>query len=349
MKKTLLALAVLAAAGSVNAAEIVKNDSGSVNFYGQIREAMTYSHSNAESKTAADAGSSRAGINASWKLTDDLNLIGKAEFGIVSSMKGRQNWIGISSDDYGSLYVGRTALLADDVYGAEYSWYYGIADKALYDTDLANDYYWQDNAINYDFIKDNYFVRAQYNLAEKDSAAKQASIFVGSSMGDLSFHSGIVYFEDNTAKTAEKVIAAGDTDASGTAYDSDDYGTVGTVKTGGNDVESLSSELTVEYKLDALTVGATYAHIDRTVNNSHNDSNGYNLGVMYKLSDATTAYGGYQYVEMQDKSNADIQNSYVGVSYRPVTWALTYVEYGYNDTESKDAVNALAVGARVYW
>lgn len=125
-EKTLLALAVLAAAGSVNAAEIVKNDSGSVNFYGQIREAMTYSHSNDESKTAADAGSSRAGINASWKLTDDLNLIGKAEFGIVSSMKSRQNWIGVSSDDYGSLYVGRTALLADDVYGAEYSWYYGI-------------------------------------------------------------------------------------------------------------------------------------------------------------------------------------------------------------------------------
>ena len=337
MKKTLLALAVLAAAGSVNAAEIVKNDSGSVNFYGQIREAMTYSHSNAESKTAADAGSSRAGINASWKLTDDLNLIGKAEFGIVSSMKGRQNWIGISSDDYGSLYVGRTALLADDVYGAEYSWYYGIADKALYDTDLANDYYWQDNAINYDFIKDNYFVRAQYNLAEKDSAAKQASIFVGSSMGDLSFHSGIVYFEDNSTTT--KTVPANE-DA-GT-------GVLSQTKTK-NDTESLSSELTVEYKLDALTVGATYAHINRTEGNTDKDTNGYNLGVMYKLSDATTAYGGYQYVEAQDESNADIQNSYVGVSYRPVTWALTYVEYGYNDTESKDAVNALAVGARVYW
>ena len=335
MKKTLLALAVLAAAGSVNAAEIVKNDSGSVNFYGQIRESLTYTHSNDESKTEANTQSSRAGINASWKLTDDLNLIGKSEFGITGSMKGRQNWIGVSSDEYGSVYVGRTALLADDVYGAEYSWAFGIADKALYDTDLANDYYWQENAINYDLIKDNYFVRAQYNLAEKDSAAKQASIFVGSTMGDLSFHSGIVYFENNTTTTSQEADATN--------------GNVVTETSTKNDTESLSTEVTVEYSLDALTLGATYAHINRTEGNTDNNSNGYNLGAMYKLSDATTVYGGYQYVEMQDKSNADIQNSYVGVSYRPVTWALTYVEYGYNDTESKDAVNALAVGARVYW
>lgn len=153
-------------------------------------------------------------------------------------------------------------------------------------------------------------------------------------MGDLSFHSGIVYFENNTTTTSQAANAT--------------TGVVTETSTK-NDTESLSTEVTVEYKLDALTLGATYAHINRTEGNTDNNSNGYNLGAMYKLSDATTVYGGYQYVEMQDKSNADIQNSYVGVSYRPVTWALTYVEYGYNDTESAAAVNALAVGARVYW
>lgn len=42
MKKTLLALAVLAAAGSVNAAEILKSDAGTVDFYGQLRTELKF-------------------------------------------------------------------------------------------------------------------------------------------------------------------------------------------------------------------------------------------------------------------------------------------------------------------
>lgn len=316
MKKTLIALAVLASAGSVNAAQIVKSDEGTVNFYGQIREHVEYTHSNDESASKVESGSSRAGINASWALTDDLNLIGKAEFGLTGDISGRKNYIGVSNATYGALYFGKNALLADDVYGAEYSWLFGKADRFLYDTDLANDDFWQENSVNYDLIKDNYFVRAQYNLDEKDDAPKQASVFAGTSVGDLALHSGVVYFED---------------------------------RTGTNVTNSTSTEVTAEYTIDTLTLGATYAHMDREVNDTDDNSNAYNLGFMYGFAKDFSAYGGYQYLDRSDVDNADEQNSYLGVQYRPVTWALTYVEYGYNDTEGQDSLNSIGVGARVYW
>ena len=325
MKKTLLALAVLAAAGSANAAEIVKNDSGTVDFYGQIREAITYETTDNSSETAIDEGSSRAGINASWKLTDSLNLIGNVEFGLTNDMSGRKNWIGVASDEYGSLYFGKNALLADDVYGAEYSWYYGIADKALYDHEVANDDYWQKNSINYDLYKDNFWVRAQYNLDESKSAPTEGALFAGTAFGDLKVHAGVTYYHSNDLTSGNYT----------------------------GDIESTSTELTGEYTVGDALIGVTYAHIDRNVNDADDDSDAINLATTYNISKATAVYGGYQFVKMQDEDNADLNNVYLGVSYRPVTWALTYVEYGFQDSgvngTQPEARNGLAVGARVYW
>ena len=82
MKKTLLALAVLAAAGSVNAAEIVKTDEGTVNFYGQIRQNVLYNDEEGKSHASIDPSSSRAGIDASYKINESVNLVGKVETNI---------------------------------------------------------------------------------------------------------------------------------------------------------------------------------------------------------------------------------------------------------------------------
>lgn len=78
MKKTLLALAVLAAAGSVNAAEILKSDAGTVDFYGQLRTELKF----LEDKDPTISGSSRAGVDANYTVNDSLALQGKVEFAL---------------------------------------------------------------------------------------------------------------------------------------------------------------------------------------------------------------------------------------------------------------------------
>ncbi len=67
MKKTLLALAVLAAAGSVNAAEILKSDAGTVDFYGQLRTELKFLE---DKDPTIGSGSSRAGVDANYTVNE---------------------------------------------------------------------------------------------------------------------------------------------------------------------------------------------------------------------------------------------------------------------------------------
>ncbi|MFD2015356.1 porin [Vibrio olivae] len=107
MKKTLLAMVVAAtAAGSVNAAELLKTDAASVDFYGQLREAI-YASDNDDTGPSVDNGSSRAGISASYEISEGLDLVGKVEFYVRGDMSTRKHYIGVSSDTYGSVVFGK--------------------------------------------------------------------------------------------------------------------------------------------------------------------------------------------------------------------------------------------------
>ncbi|MCG6528141.1 porin, partial [Vibrio parahaemolyticus] len=147
---TLLALAVITAAGSVNAAEIIKSDEGTVNFYGQIRENIKLTDDDNDAASKIDESSSRAGVDASYKISDGLNLVGLVEVGISGDWSNRKHYIGVSSDDMGSVVFGKNSPIADDVYGAEYSYVYGGSAYYLYDKDLANTNFWQPNMIKYE-------------------------------------------------------------------------------------------------------------------------------------------------------------------------------------------------------
>ncbi|TOK15332.1 porin, partial [Vibrio parahaemolyticus] len=62
MKKTLLALAVVASATSVNAAEVFKSEEGSVDFYGQLRPTLLFLDST-DHTAELNTSSSRMGVN----------------------------------------------------------------------------------------------------------------------------------------------------------------------------------------------------------------------------------------------------------------------------------------------
>ncbi len=318
MKKTLLALVVAAtAAGTVNAAEIVKSDSGAVNFYGQIRENLVLSDADADADVALNPSSSRAGIDASYALNDNLNLVGLVEFYIKGTFSDRKHYIGFASDSFGTVTFGKNSPVSDDVYGAEYSYYYGGSDGFLYNTDMANDYFWQDNLIKYELVKDAYWVKASYNLPEKSatgSAQELYELFAGTSFGDLSLHAGGSIM-NNSANT-------------------------------GSDFTTY--EVTAEYALGGSTLGATYSHTKTETGSAESESDALSLGAMVPVADKTTAYGGYQFLD-NDAADSDKTIIYAGVAYKFASWGRTYAEYGYNKTEGSDADNGVVVGARVYW
>ncbi|MGL4380606.1 MAG: porin [Vibrio sp.] len=315
MKKTLLALAVLAGASSVNAVEIIKSDEGTVNFYGQLREYVEFTDAKNKADANINSGSSRIGVNASYKIADGLNLIGLAEVRVDGTWSARHHYIGVASDTMGSVIFGQTSPIADDVYGAEYSYQYGKSAYYLYDVTL-DDVYWQPNMVKYELTKEAFWLKASYNLDERDSAPELYELFVGTSIADLALHTGVVQFND---------------------------------KTEGKDIDSTSVEVTAEYTFGDALFGVTYAHIDRDNKGKGVDesSDALSIGTIIKVADKTSVYGGFQFADT--KAAGDLKTGYAGVEYKFASWGRTYVEYGYNKKDKADAENNLAIGARVYW
>ncbi|ENM3816820.1 porin [Vibrio cholerae] len=324
MKKTLLALAVLAAAGSVNAVEILKSDAGTVDFYGQIRVQADFE----EHKDATlNAGASRAGVKAKYTLEQGIDILGEVEFSI-RSQKGteadkwdvRKHWLGVGTE-YGSLKFGKQSVVADDVYGAEYSYVYGMSDGVLYPMAWLNS-----SLIKYEFDNDSFWVKASYGLPESDAAnpnEELLELYAGTSFGDLNLHAGLGQWE----------------------------------KTPGD--ETKFYEVTGEYTLGSTLFGVTYSAFDKDGKN--NDQDAVSLGVTHQLTKTLKPYIGYQMVDFEvgndickDKAGnkvecKDTDYGYLGLEYKPASWFLTYAEYGYSKQETKDSENKFAIGARVYW
>ncbi|ENM3752434.1 MULTISPECIES: porin [Vibrio] len=324
MKKTLLALAVLAAAGSANAVEILKSDAGTVDFYGQIRVQADFE----EHKDATlNAGSSRAGVKAKYTLEQGVDILGEVEFSI-RSQKGteadkwdvRKHWLGVGTE-YGSLKFGKQSVIADDVYGAEYSYVYGQSDGVLYPMAWLNS-----SLIKYEFTHDSFWVKASYGLPESDAAnpnEELLELYAGTSFGDLALHAGVGQWE----------------------------------KTPGD--ETKFYEVTGEYTLGSTLFGVTYSAFDKDGKN--NDQDAVSLGVTHQLTKTLKPYIGYQMVDFEvgndickDKAGnkvecKDTDYGYLGLEYKPASWFRTYAEYGYSKQETKDSENKFAIGARVYW
>ncbi|ELN9000756.1 porin [Vibrio cholerae] len=126
MKKTLLALAVLAAAGSVNAAEIYSSDATVVKLKGEVDAylATTKTTSTAQVKTKTDPDVNVWGkiqLDAETKLTDTLNAFGSFEIEAGSDYESTDDkavfddlYVGVKTDVWG-VAVGEVGDLADSM------------------------------------------------------------------------------------------------------------------------------------------------------------------------------------------------------------------------------------------
>ncbi|MFA0081026.1 porin [Vibrio breoganii] len=345
MKKTLLALAVASvAATSVNAAEIYKSDDGSVDFYGQLRQELNFLDSN-DSDQAHTAelgnGSSRTGINAKYSITDSVDALGLVEISVgEGELSNRLHYVGVATD-FGTVTFGRQYIATDDVWGADYSYYFG--GSALRGETLNGGKH--SSAIKYAFDNESFWVKGTWGLDENDSEQELYDAFVGTGFGDLEVHAGVGYTRDRNF----------------------------TLDTGGTrDLSNTYAEFTGEYFFEGgHQVGFTYywAEVaDEEGTNNKINENGISLAGWFQAFEKTAFYGGYE-LTLQDLKDTDLDDDgtviYLGVEHRFNSWARVYAEYAYldgrtlgyqsggdvnvNPGATNDAFNSVSIGARVYW
>ncbi|MCA2015919.1 porin [Vibrio tritonius] len=337
MKKTLLALAVLAAAGSVNAAEIVKTDDASVDFYGQLRE---YATKNAKDTDATlKSSSSRAGINASYKVTDTVKLLGSVEFGLGESNSGdnRKHYIGLTSSEWGTLTVGKQSIISDDVWGVENS-YLGNSASMLPEASGFSQEWLQQAMLKYSFETDAGWVQAEYSYDNGDTNPTVAELFVGTKVGSLDIYGGVGYQDDrtNTSTTTQSVVG------------SEIVSTTTKVKA---DKELKHGMVTVNYNGDGWNLGTTYWHAELENNSADTKLSSDSIVVAgaYSLTKKLQAYGGYEFVADYAEEGNDYNNVYGGMLYKFGSWARVFAEGGVNNQDAADDDYYYGVGARVYW
>ncbi|EEX36854.1 outer membrane protein OmpT [Vibrio metschnikovii CIP 69.14] len=254
MKKTLVALLVASAATSVNAADIYKSDDVTVDFYGQLRQHVEFTNKKDANGNSVDPkieqGSSRVGVNLTYKaLEEGLDVVAKVEYRVGESWELRQHYIGMSSE-YGVMTYGKQIPIYGDVYGAEYSYHYGLAPyRGGLDT---KENFWQSSAIKYQLDLDNSWVKAQYNLAENNTNAELFEIYAGTTYDSWALHIGGASMTD---------------------------------KVGVKNVESTYFEATAEYLLGKGKVGFTYAYNEdkNKLTDGKVKSNGFHLGAKYEV------------------------------------------------------------------
>ncbi|MGK0273527.1 MAG: outer membrane protein OmpT [Cocleimonas sp.] len=355
MKKTLLAVAIPAMifANSASAVDIYKTEKGSVDFYGQLR---TEVKKNEGKDVTLNAGSSRTGVSANYALTESIKAFGKVEFGLNYaadgsdySMKNRLHFVGVEGE-FGKVSLGRQWVIADDIYGADYSYFFG--GSALRYLTLSGARH--DSLIKYNYDNENFWVAANIGLAEDDSNQELAEFFAGTSFDALSVHVGAGKNRDKTFKTGTYTKTGNEVKTNVTA-----------------DLENTYFEGTVEYTLGDALIGFTY--YNSALENKGNDQkikeNGYSLAGTYGWADNATAYTGFEFTD-QDASASDVKDGdskvfYIGSDYQINEWTRVYAEYAYLDGRTlsysnkasdtfvgvKEATkdSAFAIGARVYW
>ncbi|MGR5119285.1 porin [Vibrio astriarenae] len=342
MKKTLLALVVAAAATSVNAAEIYKGEDGSVEFYGQLRTELKFLDSN-DHDADLSSGSSRMGIDGSYSLTDTIDVLGKVEVGIRdnSDVNVRQHIFGFSGD-FGTIKLGKQWTTSDDVYGADYSYFFGGSGLRYLTLNGAL----HDSQIKYTFDAENFWVKAGWGLNEGDSNQDLYEAFVGTSFGDLSLHAGAGVNRDrNHAVDSLNTVA---------------------------DVENTYFEVTAEYSIGDHLVGATYynSELNNKDNSEKIDEHAISIAGVFQATEKTGIYAGYEFVTQETSGFASDEDEdgtvvYLGAVHKFNSWSRVYAEYGYADgttlgysnRESDSIVGAtmvdgqsnFAIGARFYW
>ncbi|MGN1281500.1 MAG: porin [Succinivibrio sp.] len=239
MKKSLLALAVVAAASSATAATVYDKDGTSLTIGGRVQSVVYNGNADAASIADHDAGlvnSSRINIAGSSKITDFATAFAFSEWNFADGNKSatgdsintREQYVGVSFNEYGKVLIGKTYdaarenLLATDIFED-----FGARAQGLINGDRRT------GMIRYVYDNNGLFASASYQTAQDDTTVRGAKVNVegGFSLaagytfddvvfGPLSIKAGYSYVKGQDDYNGMYTLLAGKSLAYGVA----DYG-----------------------------------------------------------------------------------------------------------------------------
>ena len=335
MKKSLLALAVIAAATSANAATVYDKDGTSLAVGGRV-QSVVY-NGNATSIGEKDAGlvnSARLNIAGSTKINDAVSVFAFSEWNMADGNKSatgdtintREQYVGADYGDFGKILGGKT---------------YDAANAVLAATDVFEDFgarlqssingdrrtgmfrYVYDNngifgSVSYQTAADGSTVQGEKADVEGGFAAAAGYTFDNVVFGPLSLKAGYSYVkgQDDKGSYLQDVFAGKNN------YKFDDF-------------KVISASVAWGSTDSGLYIGALYNtqrakqrlnwYVPSTNSSSADKVKGYEFVVGYTFDNGIGAFTGYNLVDKKNKNGSYNTDSAI---YRRVP---VYVNYAIND------------------
>ncbi|MGY3570107.1 porin [Vibrio sp. SCSIO 43135] len=315
MKKTLVALGVMAAAGSAQAIEIYNNEGVTVDLAGDI-EVVYVKGFDKDAEFQQEIQDADFGFDVRYAINDDLQFGGYWEFdgasGTVTSGQGSSadvgdTYVALYSQSIGSIKVGRTCGALDDA-GVGSDFQFGISSFFNNDSTFC-----EDEMIRYDVDKGTFYgtVSIAQDHNNSTNIGTDGSYFdlkLGARVADFDFTG---YYGDGdltlaTVPQEEQILAleARYAGVENLNLELGYYATNVKVKATGSEVDSSTVGLAADYTIDSVTIAAGYSFGSSDVDALESDNWFLNAG--YALAPNTTAYA--------EVGGDDADNSEVGVA-----------------------------------
>ncbi|SMY33004.1 Porin-like protein H precursor [Photobacterium malacitanum] len=314
MKKTLLALAVLTAAGSANAGINLYDANGvKVDLSGAV-EVQLYDgyEKNADSTIRLDDGD--LSLNASIAISDNLNVVSGTAFKYESKeVKNDELWAGFSGD-FGTLTFGRQLLVSDDSgIGKDYEM--GLEQISFVQTE-------GDRVAKYVYDNGTFYTAISHDM-DTDHSTTITDGRVGFRTGGLDVR---VYGYDGKRIGLQGLIDTGET------VDGKPIIIPGKA---GDDIRGYNLE--AEYAMGAVNLAASFGQMkykESDTKKVQKDLDLYEVNGSYTLEKTTFALG-YVHANGHHAGKGKVQhdNVYANVTQQLHSNVKAYAEVGYSDND----------------
>ncbi|ELR67300.1 Porin-like protein H precursor [Photobacterium marinum] len=318
MKKTLLALSVLAA-GTANAGVNLYDQDGvlvdlSAAAEVQYIQEIVNKDSNDDAGIRLDDGD--LALNTTIAVNDQLNALGGIAFKFESKeVKNDELWVGLGGD-FGTLTFGRQLLISDDS-GIGKDIELGFEQISFGTTE-------GEETVKYVFDNGQFYFGFSHDLDAE-----------GSKPADERFQKN-----DGTITDARLGARFADFDVRGYYYTSETASSV-TPK-----VETDAFNLEAEYVMDAFAFAASYGQVEKKSGGVvENDIDAIEINGSYTLGKNTFALG-YNRLDDSKKDNT-VDNVYANVTHQLHSNVKAYAELGWADADKADYDLGYLVGMEV--
>jgi len=318
MKKTLVALSVLAASASATAGfEIYNQDGVSVNLGGDI-EVVYVKSTTKDSKAEQQIQDADVALDVRYAVNDSIQVGGFWQINDVGVDNDGDNagdaYVAVYSDSFGSIKVGRTCSALDDAgIGSDYQ--FGLT-TFFEDSEV----YCADEIVRYDVDKGNFYgtFAVVQDVNGNESLAPSSTYFdgaLGYRVADFDFVG--FYGQGDVLDGADKVEQ-----------------TTWSVQAKYNGIENLG--LAVAY----------YDMIGKPLVGEKSDTDTIAFAATYTI-EKTTLAAGYSTSGNNDAAVADEDYWYVNAGYSVAPNTTLYAEVG--GTDKKDTDTGYAVGVKAFF